>query len=54
METCYFFTKSNATGAMDASIHVSYYKRSDILVLDCSLKLVVSACLVSEEMRIVL
>lgn len=43
MESCHFFTETNAASAVNASIHVSDNKRSDVLVLNCSFIFIVAA-----------
>ena len=54
MKSCYFFSKSDASSAVNTSIHVGDNERSDIFVLDCSFELVVPSVRISVEMRIVL
>ena len=54
METCNLFSKSDASSAVDTSVHVGDYKGTDIFVLDCSLELVISTVLISIEVRVIL
>ncbi len=54
MITCDFFGESDASGAVDAPVHVSDYQRANVLVLHCSLVLVIPAGAVAVEVGVVL
>lgn len=54
METCNFLCESDASGAVDASVHVSYNKGTDVLVLNGSLELIISTCCVAVVHGVVL
>ncbi len=54
METSHLLSKTDTASAVDASIHVSYHKRPNVLVLDCTLILVVATGCIAVEVRVVL
>jgi len=49
-----FFTESDTSGTVYASIHVGDDKWTDVFVLDCPLVLFVPACVVAVVVRVVL
>ena len=49
-----FFTESDTSGAVYASIHVGHHERTYVFVLHCPLVLFVPACVVAVVVRVVL
>lgn len=54
VEASNFLTEADAASAVNASVHMSHHQGPDILILYGPLELVVSAFLISVEMRVVL
>ena len=43
MKACNLLSKPDASGTVDASVHMGDNERADVFVLDCSFKLIISA-----------
>lgn len=54
MISCDFFGESDASGAVDAPVHVGDHQRANVLVLHCSLVLIIPAGTVAVEVGVVL
>lgn len=54
MKTSNLFTETDASSAMNASIHMSDDERTNVLILYSPLELIVSTLLISVEVRVVL
>ena len=54
MESCHFFTESDAAGAVDASVHVGDHQWTHVLILYGPFVLLIPTCLISVEVGVVL